>query len=242
MKSFTKRFFLALLICLAGATQALAENYCNHPLLPIVAGARWDYNTGWQDEGGYSATVQSVLTRGTTTYATMNLLLGFLGGAPFPVPLTCNQTDGVKLVELNSFSVPLPGGAVMKLQLKELSGVILPPLATVQTGAPWTFIMDFDALLTSQKGKSFNMNLRVETTSKLGGIFPVVVPAGSFQNAHLIDQDVTVSLAFGERFSKPKKFSGHRAWYLVPGVGQAAVEFSGVRTELVRYTIPVTPQ
>lgn len=242
MRNLTKAFFASVLICLASGTQGLAQNYCNHPLLPIVAGARWDYSSDWQDEDGYSVTVQSVLTRGTTTYATMNLLLNFLGGAPLPVPLTCTQADGVKLADLNSFSIPLPGGAVMKLQLKELSGVILPPMTTIQTGAPWTFIMDFDALLTSQKGKSFNLNLRAEVRSKLVGVVPVVVPAGSFQEGYLIDQDVTVSMTFGERFSKPKKFSGHRAWYLVPGVGQAAVDFSGVRTELVRYTIPITPQ
>ncbi len=242
MKRRMRGLLAGTAICLVLASQVRAENYCNHPLLPIVAGARWEYATDWQDGSGYSAVVQSVLTRGTTSYATLNLLLGFLGGAPLPVPLTCSATEGIKLVELNSLSLPLPGGASMKLQLKELSGVILPPMTVIQSGTPWTFIMDFDAVLTSEKGRSFNLSLRTEITSKLRSIVPVVVPAGSFQNAHYIDQDVTVTMAFGERFSKPKTFESTRAWHLVPGVGQVAVDLEGTRTELLRYSIPVTTQ
>uniref|UniRef100_A0A832EBQ4 Uncharacterized protein n=1 Tax=Desulfacinum infernum TaxID=35837 RepID=A0A832EBQ4_9BACT len=242
MQRRTRSVLAAVAFCLVFANQGLAENWCNHPLLPIVAGARWDYQSDWQDEGGYSVAVQSVLSRGSTNYANMNLFLGFLEGAPFPVPLTCTQTEGVRLVELNSFSVPLPGGAIMKLQLEELKGVILPPMEAIESGAPWQFVMDFDGTLVSPKGKSFNLSVRAEVTSRLKAVVPVVVPVGSFQNAHLIVQDVMVSLAFGERFSKPKKLEGIREWYLVPGVGQVAVDFLGNRTQLVRYTIPVTTQ
>lgn len=233
----------AAIMCLGLVSHARSENYCRHTLLPILAGAQWFYSGEWEEEeGGFGLSVQSVFTRGSVTNAILNLALDILGGAPLPLPLYCTAAEGIRLVELNSFSVPLPGGVVLNLQFKESSGVILPPFEQISSGASWPFVLDFVGSMTTEKGKALRIALRMEILSRLDGLAEVVVPAGRFTSVYKIKQDVVLYFSFGERLSKPKKFSSTRIWYLAENVGMVAADFGDVRTELIRYSIPTTAQ
>ncbi len=243
MKRGLIAFCLGAMLWLGGASLARSENYCRHPLLPVVVGAQWFYSGEWNaEEEGFALTVQSVFTRGSVTNAILNLALDVLGGAPLPVPLYCTSAEGIRLVELNSFAVPLPGGAMLSLQFRETSGVILPPMNQITSGASWPFVLDFQGTLKSEKGKIFNIALRMEIMSRFAGLTDVVVPAGSFSNVYKINQDVLLTLSFGERFSVPKKFKANRVWYLAENVGMVAADFEEARTELIRVSVPVGTQ
>lgn len=232
---------VAAIVWLGWASTGRSENYCHHPLLPIVVGAQWFYEGEWtEEEQGYGVTVQTVLTRGTTTNAILNLALDILGAAPLPVPLYCTAAEGIRLVELKGFAVPLPGGSLLSLQFKETAGVILPPMETITSGASWPFVIDFTGVLTTKNEKNFNISLRMEVMSHFAGTTQIEVPAGTFPNAYKIEQDVLMTLSFGERMSKPLTFEGRRTWYLVPDVGMVAADFRRAHTELMSFSIPAT--
>ncbi|MEW6259153.1 MAG: hypothetical protein AB1547_04530 [Thermodesulfobacteriota bacterium] len=240
MKS--KMVFLGIGLMLIGFTQVhAATNYCNHALFPIQPQAEWTYSGDWLDSenDGYTLSVQSVVNRSEKSTAIVNISSHALGDTAYPFLLECNASNGIKIVEFNNILIPLPNGTIVKLTLNEQSGAILPPMDLLQVGFSWPFILDFNGSYTSEKGRSVAIRVMIEVNSRLSELMESIeVPAGTFENVYVIQQDVSMQLTIA-RMKKPiRMLNATRTWYLAWGVGPVSASFLDAVSELISYSLP----
>jgi len=218
-----------------------ATNYCNHVLFPLQPMAVWTYNRVAADSEneGYTFAVQGVFTKGDKTTASINFTSAALGGISYPLLFECSESNGMTLVELNNIIIPLPDGSAVKLTLNEQSGTILPPIALLQTGYSWPFVLDFKGSYSSTKKKAVAVDVRIEVTSMLSEILDTFeVAAGAFKHVYVVQQDVSIHVTIA-RMKKPiRTLSSVRTWYLAEGVGPVSAEFLNMISDLISYSLP----
>lgn len=235
-------FCLSLCLCLLGASMALAAsvNYCDHPLFPLQSGNQWTYSGTAADPGtGYTLKVLAATPGQSSSTAIMSIT--FEGSpAGYPLGFSCDA-QGIKLIQVDSVTLPLGDLGSLTLNLLEQQGVLLPPLEAITAGAPWSFKIKFSAeLYLAQSERTISTEMTLMVDSRAIKTEDVVVPAGVFENSYVIEQDVTWQLRGrdlgfmgGERLS----ISNTRLWYLAPRVGPVQALLRDVYSQLVSFAL-----
>ncbi|WP_448382554.1 hypothetical protein [Desulfosoma sp.] len=234
---------LCLTIILTGMARPVVGapvNYCDHSLFPIRGGSQWVYSgTPLDPQGGYSLSVIAVAPTQTSSTAILTATFEDMGQA-VPLGFACDS-GGIRLVEVDNFTIPLGPLGSVTLSLTDQQGYLLPSMDVIKSKKPWEMKIRFGGtLFLAESGKTIDMSGELEIDSQWIDQEDVDVPAGFFPGSYVIRQDVTWRLGGRGLDIVPEgflKITHTRRWYLAPSVGPVGAELRGNRSELVSYSV-----
>ncbi len=207
--------------------QASGETACDHPYLPLRAGATWSYS----GIAPYTWAVDSV--SGDRQSATAHLSIDF-GSGSFSLDWNCSP-DGIlyyQMADLSSGDVP----GVVSFNVSSADGVTLPKESVLTSGGSWdssyTIGMGVDI-----PGFTDTFTSQTTETSTAGSETSVSTAAGTFDAIPVTSTGTVTTTGLGD-FSTD--FSS-TVWY-ARGIGIVRIESSAagetVTFELSSYSVP----
>lgn len=181
---------------------------CLHPLMPLVKGARWQYELGAEDAPRKTQAdirVVDTVRAGNAITAKINRQVG---PSKTSVEAYCNN-DGVSFI---AFFIPLGPPLPIKMnfapRVTKRSGALLPPLAKLRKNATW----DHEVTAHTERpgGKALTLDSSWMVKGRFVGEDEVTVPAGRYKVTQV---ELTVSghhappaekeIAFSDRIMDP---------------------------------------
>jgi hypothetical protein len=168
-------------------SQASGQTACDHPYLPLRAGASWTY----AGSDAYSWTVDSVSgdQQSATAHMTMNISNG-----SFAMDWNCSP-DGILYYSLGSFSsADIPG--VVTFQVSSANGVTLPKESILTSGGSWDNSYTI-SLGVNVPGLGDTFNTQTSEHSTAGPPMSYTTPAGTFDVIPVTSQGTVSTTGLG---------------------------------------------
>lgn len=206
-----------------------SQTACDHPYLPLRAGAHWDYSYD-----GLPATWDVVSVEGDLEAATATVVIA-VEGLSITYTWDCDA-DGVFWYQTGVFDFAELGEGV-ETTLTSQSGSPIPPPGALEAGSTWTSAYTMQVTFESE-GISFTLTNEVEETYTAGAPEPRTTEAGTFEVIPVSTTGTTTTTSFGSTFTSS---SSGTCWFAL-GVGWTGCvttsEGETSTSELISYSIP----
>jgi hypothetical protein len=214
----------------AGPSERTAATACDHPYMPLRAGASWSYAG---NEGSQTWSITSAGGSANTATATMDIAAPSVN---LTIHWTCDPS-GINSYDFGNLSV-LDFGEVTKMDVVDSSGTWLPSAENLTPGSSWS--NEYTTVISvSIEGISVDMTTTTSESWTVTGMETVVVPAGSFDALRINGTSITT--ISGMMVAMPA-FSSSESYWFAEGVGivrytTQSQDYSG-SSELTAYSVP----
>lgn len=214
----------------ATPTPARAATACDHPYMPLRAGASWTYAS---TKGTMAWSVASATGSTDSAAATMDIAVP---GGSLTVHWTCGS-QGIVSYDFGSLNSSA-FGHIVTFDVVDSSGTFLPPADRLVPGSSWPNA-SIIVMHVSQQGFTVDLTSETSETWTATGMETITVPAGTFE-ALRVDGTVSISMS-GNMVAVPNSTMSSSYWF-AKGVGIVRYSYTSEQTQggadLTAYSVP----